>query len=142
MEMALIDQLIEQTPMELPEAMIELQVEAKVDEMRESIKDMELEEAAIQERLDMERQQAYDQTTRAMRAVYLIEEIAKAEELQVPQEDMLGEIQQIAVRNGTEPEEVRKYHQEQNLLHQLGLELLERKVRSFLRESADIQISG
>lgn len=141
-EMALIDQLIEQTPMELPEAMIELQVEAKVDELRDSFKDLDLAEAQITERLEMERQQAYDQTTKAMRAVYLIEEIAKAEEIQVTQEDMLGEIREIAVRNGTEPEEVRKYYQEQNLFQQLGLELLERKVRSFLRESADIKISG
>jgi trigger factor len=141
-EMALLDQILERVPMELPEKMLAMQVDAKVAELEESLKDLDLDDAQKAERLEMERQQASEQTARAMRAVYLMEEIAKVEEIQVTQPDLLDEIQAIAIRNGTEPEEVRKYYQEQGLFQQLGLELLERKVRSFLRESADIKISG
>ncbi len=141
-EMALIDQLIQMHPMDLPEKMVELQTEAKVGEMRETLAKLDLEEAQLQERLDAERDRAWEQTDRAMRAVYILEEIAKAESIEITQEDLVSELQEIATRNGTEVDEVRKYYQEQGLFQQLGLELLERKVRSFLRESADIKVPG
>jgi len=89
--------------------------------------------------LDEERPQTFEQQAQAPRAMYLIEEIAKREELLVSEGDLKAELQSIAERNGSTFEEVGKYYQEQGLLQQLGIELLERKVRSFLRESADIQ---
>jgi len=141
-EMALNDQLIQMHPKDLPEKKVELQTEAKVGEMRETLAKLDLEEAQLQERLDAERDRAWEQTDRAMRAVYILEEIAKAESIEITQEDLVSELQEIATRNGTEVDEVRKYYQEQGLFQQLGLELLERKVRSFLRESADIKVPG
>ena len=141
-EMALIDRLIEENAMELPEEMVAMQAEAKVTELRASLGELEVGEAELEERLAVEREQAMEQTARAMRAVYIMEEIARREEVDVTKEDVMGELQQIAERNGTSIDEVRKYYQEQGLFQQLGLELLERKVRSFLRESADIQSPG
>jgi len=61
------------------------------------------------------------------------------EELKVTQEEMLNELKLIATRNSVTLDEVRKYYQENRMLPQLALELLERKVRRFLRESADIR---
>ena len=93
----------------------------------------------LEARLAEERSQAFEQQARALRAMYLIEEIAKSEELLVTRDDLTDELNSIAERNGSTFEEVGKYYQEQGLLQQLGIELLERKVRRFLRESADIQ---
>ena len=76
---------------------------------------------------------------RSLRAIYVMEAIAGKEELGVTDADVEGELRSIAARNGVEPAEVRKYYQEQGLFQQLGLELLERKVRNFLRETADIR---
>ncbi|MFT5290908.1 MAG: trigger factor [Planctomycetota bacterium] len=139
-EALLLEQLLESTTMDLPMAMVEERADLKVAELKKSLEDEEdLDAEALQGRLDVEREQALVQQARALRAMYLIEEVAKEEELLVSREDMMGEIQSIAQRNGTNAEEVGKYYQEQGLLQQLGIELLERKVRSFLRESADIQ---
>jgi FKBP-type peptidyl-prolyl cis-trans isomerase (trigger factor) len=74
--------------------------------------------------------------------VYLIEEIARVKELRVTQDDIAAELGAIAARNGTQPAEVAEYYREQGLLRQLGLELLERKVRRYLRASAAIRQPG
>ena len=76
---------------------------------------------------------------RALKAIYLMEEIARTKDLLIKEEDLLAEFTAIAARNGVDLGEVRKYYQEEGLLQQLALELLERKVRHFLRESADIK---
>jgi hypothetical protein len=52
------------------------------------------------------------------------------------------ELRSIAQRNRTTFEEVRDYYKEQNLVGQLAMEIVERKVRRFLRESATIRPPG
>ena len=52
---------------------------------------------------------------------------------------MRAELQRIATRNQASPEDVHKFYSEEGRGQQLAIELLERKVRKFLREKADIQ---
>lgn len=138
-ETELLERLLNETTIELPEPMVEDRADMKVAELRKSLEDEDLDEAALEERLSAERAQAYETQARALRAMYLIEEIAMREELLISRDDLTAELHSIAERNGSTFEEVGKYYQEQGLIQQLGIELLERKVRSFLRESADIQ---
>lgn len=140
-ESALLDRLIEEHPMELPEPLVSAQVESRVAELRQGLEGQGLEPAEVEARLAEERKQAFEATSRAMKAVYLMEEIARARDLQVGDQDIEGELRSIAKRNGVELAEVRKYYREQGLVQQLALELLERKVRSFLREKADIRVA-
>jgi FKBP-type peptidyl-prolyl cis-trans isomerase (trigger factor) len=70
--------------------------------------------------------------------MYLIEAIGDKEELRVGQEELGEELRAIAARNRAKPEEVREYYVRNGLLNQLALELLERKVRAFLREHAKL----
>ena len=75
------------------------------------------------------------------KALFLLEDIAQAENLQVQNEDVDQKFQEIAQRNQTSVEEVKKYYQEQNLIQQLAMEILEIKVRTFLRENATITVA-
>lgn len=138
-ENEILDRVLESHPMEIPEALVDDQADAKVAELRSQLEEEGLDPEELEQRLAEERQRAFAASHRAMRAIYLMEEIAKAEGIQVREEDLLDELREIASRNRTEVDEVRKYYREQGLLQQLALELLERKVRSFLRESADIR---
>jgi trigger factor len=72
------------------------------------------------------------------KALFLLEDVAQAEELAVQNEDIARKFQEIAQRNQTSVEEVQKYYQENNLINQLAMEILELKVRAFLRENAKI----
>jgi len=60
------------------------------------------------------------------------------ENLLVSKEDMRAELDTIAARNNAAVEEVAEYYKKQNLFDQMAIEILERKVRRFLRESAQI----
>ncbi len=53
-------------------------------------------------------------------------------------EELDVELGAIAERNDAPIEEVRKYYVENNLNQQMAIEVLERKVRTFLRENAEI----
>ena len=53
-------------------------------------------------------------------------------------EDMRAELEAIAKRNQATVEEVGEYYKKQNLYDQMAIEILERKVLRFLRESAQI----
>jgi trigger factor len=65
--------------------------------------------------------------------------IAEKESLLVTREDMQAEVQAIAQRNNAKVEEVVEYYQKNNLLDPMAIEILERKVRRFLRENAKIE---
>jgi FKBP-type peptidyl-prolyl cis-trans isomerase (trigger factor) len=66
--------------------------------------------------------------------------IAEAEKLLVSQDDMRAEVQTIAARNNAKQEEVVEYYQKNGLFDQMAIELLERKVRRFLRENATVKV--
>lgn len=139
-ETELIERLIDSHPMQLPAQLVEDQVEAHQAELVEKLKEQGLAEEEAQKRAGDERERARAQAEKALKAVYLIEEIARTKELRVTQEDVTGEISAIAERNGTPVAEVAKYYRDEGLLRQLGLELLERKVRRYLRASAAVQL--
>ena len=69
----------------------------------------------------------------------MVEAIGETEELLVNNDDMSQELAVIAQRNQTTVEEVQEYYSKNNLGQQLAIEILEKKVRRFLRESADIK---
>jgi trigger factor len=141
LENALIDKLLESHPMELPMPLVEDQTRARMAELRESLSAQGVVGEEIEERLAAEERRVLAETQRALRALYLMEAIAAKHELQVQQADLLTELRAIAERNGAPLDEVRKYYQEQGLFGQLAMELMERKVRSFLREAADIRLA-
>ncbi len=138
-ESALLDQVIEMHPMQIPDAYLEQQVQAKATETRKGLLEQGLGEEEADAQVDAQLGQMRADTEKALRAVYLMEDIAKAEDLKVTQEEMTAELESIAERNAVPVEEVGKYYQEQGLFSQLALELLERKIRSFLKDSADIR---
>ena len=141
-ENAILDQVLANHPIEIAEPLVEEQARSKVAALREELEGQGLDPEQLEARLQEEYRRAFDAAHRAMRAIYVMEEIAKVESLQVEEEDLRAEMREIASRNEVELDEVRKYYQEQGLTQQLALELLERKVRSFLRESADIKEAG
>jgi trigger factor len=140
-ESALIERLIQAHPMDLPEPLVEDQARAKVAELRAALEGQGVPVAEMEKRLEEEHARSREAASRALRAIYLFEEIAKKKDLLVTAKDIEAELDAIAVRNQVGRDEVRKYYREKGLLQELALELLERKVRSWLRERADIKLA-
>lgn len=138
-EAELFDRVLEAHPFELPESMVSDQVEARRAELRQSLESQpgitpEEIEAGVADGEAEARQTA----EKSVRAFFVLEAIAQKEELLVTDEEMLTEFRRIAERNQASIEEVTKFYRENNQIQQLAIEVLERKVRTFLRERAEI----
>ncbi|HEV8112873.1 MAG TPA: hypothetical protein VGR31_08855, partial [Planctomycetota bacterium] len=94
----------------------------------------------IEEQVEGQREAAQAAARKGCRALFLMQSIAEAEKLLVSQDDMRAEVQTIAARNNAKQEEVVEYYQKNGLFDQMAIELLERKVRRFLRENATVKV--
>jgi len=113
LENAILDKILEAHPMDLPTPLVEEQTQARMAEMRKLLEAQVTDPDELERRLGEEHLRAEASSKRALRAIYLMEEIARAKDLLIKEEDLLAEF----------------------------TELLERKVRHFLRQSADIKLA-
>jgi trigger factor len=137
-EAELLERLVDAHSMELPEGMVESQAQARLDELRQSLAAQGVDEARVEEELSAQAEPARAAALRGAKGFFLIQAIAEKEGLQVTQDELRAELAAIAERNRASFDEVRDYYQEQELFPQLAMEIAERKVRTFLRESARI----
>jgi trigger factor len=135
-EAELLEQVIEAHEIELPPSMVEDQIKGRLETMRRELEGAGTPEAKVEEELSAQEDEVRRQAIRGAKAYFLVEAIAEKENLQVTREELQAELASIAERNQATLEEVSKYYQEQNLFPQLALEVVERKVRRFLLESA------
>jgi trigger factor len=136
-EEELVDLALKANPFELPDRIVDQQVETRIAQHEEhsaaeggdpnNRKPEDLDEARKKLRPDMEK---------GLRRLFLLEAIARKEKLFVTEDDMTNELRGIAERNQSSLDEVARYYQQQNLLPALRLDLLENKVRHFLVESS------
>ena len=138
-ETQLLDDVLAATEVALPDPIVDQQTEARLSQLEQQLTEQGLPEEERQAQLDETRETARQEAEKGLKALLVVEAIGEAEELLVTNEEMQAELQSIAARNQAEFDEVVKFYSEGGRGQQLGIELLERKVRKFLRENADIQ---
>jgi trigger factor len=137
-ESKILDDLLARHAIELPKMMLDEQTRVRLEGAGREMQQQGLPEDQIRATLESQRPQAEEAAARGLRALFLVQAIGEAEKLLVTREDMEAELQAIAARNRAQVEEVRKYYTDNKLFDQMAVELLERKVRRFLRENARI----
>ncbi len=140
-ESVLLDRLIDAHNFELPESMVQEQIHARQEQMRKEMADGGASDAKVAEQIAGQETALREPAIRASRGYFLIEAIAQKESIQVSEEDLLGELRAIAQRNRASLEDVTQYYKKNNLLGQVAMELVERRVRRLVRESADLKAS-
>lgn len=138
-EGALLDRLIQKTDLTLPEPMLEEQTQHRLHALANEMMRQEVPQEAIQQQLEEQKSTAREEAEKGMRALLIVEAVGEKEELLVTNEELEAELENIAARNETSVEEVREYYVKQGLNQQMAIELLERKVRAFLYENAEIK---
>jgi len=139
-EALLIDGLLERHEFELPQMMVDEQTQARLGQLAQQLAQQGVAQDKIEEQVESQREGAQTAARKGCRALFLMQAIAEAEKLLVSQEDMRAEVQTIAARNNAKQEEVVEYYQKNGLFDQMAIELLERKVRRFLRENATVKV--
>jgi trigger factor len=137
-EAAILDALLGTHEFELPEMMVEQQAQARLGQYVQQLQQSGAPADVIQKQVETQRGAALEASRKGVRALFLMQAIAEAEKLLVTQDDMRNEIMSIAQRNQAKPQDVADHFQKNNLFDQLAIELLERKVRKFLRENASV----
>ncbi|QDU67108.1 trigger factor [Engelhardtia mirabilis] len=138
LESELFDRVIENHPMDLPSQMLEAQIQARISSAVQQLVGQGNSEEDAQTAVERDAEATRVAAEKSLRALFLVEAIGETESIEVSRDDMIAELRQIAGRNRAQFDEVLKYYQENQLMQQLAVELLERKVRKHIRESAEI----
>ena len=138
-ESELLDQVLTAVEVELPSSMLEQQTEARLNQLAADMSGKGSSEEEIEAAKEAQREGAHEEAAKGLKALLVVEAIGETEELLVNNDDMAAELSNIAQRNQTTVEEVQEYYTKNNLGQQLAIEILEKKVRRFLRENADIK---
>ncbi|MDA1265958.1 MAG: trigger factor [Planctomycetota bacterium] len=138
-EGALIDRLIAETTLDLPGPMLEEQTQHRLHALAQEMSRQGVPEDAIKQQLEEQEPTAREEADKGMRALLIVEAIGDAEELLVTNAELEAELANIAERNHASLEDVREYYVKQGLTQQMAIEVLERKVRKFLYENAEVK---
>jgi trigger factor len=138
-ETELLNRVIDAHEIELPEGLVEQQVAKRLEQLRSDLGAQGMPQAEVDAEAERQTPELQKGAERSAKALFLIERIAQAEKLQVTEAELRDELKAIAERNRASLDEVAAYYREQQLFGQLSMEVLERKVRRFLRQNADIK---
>lgn len=137
-ELNLLETLISSHDIEIPARLLEDQINNRRATALQQLLQGGVPEAEAEAQIAENESNFETEAVHNTKALFLLEDVAQAEGIQVQNEDVARKFQEIAQRNQTSVEEVQKYYQENNLINQLAMEILEIKVRGFLREHAEI----
>jgi trigger factor len=137
-ENAILDRLLAQHNVDLPDMMLADQARGRLEQLKTQMRQQGVPEEEIEKQAATQEPAAREAAAKGLRALFLMQAIAEKEKLLISREDMERELHAIAQRNQAPVEEVRKYYQEKRLFDAMAIEMLERKVRAFLRENAKI----
>jgi trigger factor len=137
-ETALLETLIEAHNFEVPEKLVENQIIQRKAQLGQEMAQGGLPQDQHEAEIEKLLPEIEAETRKSVRALFLVGAVAEKEELNVEENEMVTELQAIAQRHGAQYEQVVEHYNKNGLFQQLQIELLERKVRAFLRENAKI----
>ena len=138
-ETALLQTLIEAHAFDLPQMRVQEQARSRLMQMEQQLRQQQAPEEVVRQQVEANREASLKAAEHGLRALFLVQAVGEKEQLLVTKEDMEAELRSIAARNNAKLEEVGKWYQENNGFDQLAIEILERKVRKFLREKATVK---
>lgn len=132
----ILDRALTETPIDLPERILDEQMETRLSRLRGHLEAQGAKPEEIAAEMEKERSRSRDDVAKGIRRFFLLEAIAKKEKLFVTEDDLAQELRAIAERNQSSFEEVRQYYDQQGMLPALRVDVLEAKVRGFVFDSA------
>jgi trigger factor len=139
MNEALIQQLLDRHSFEVPEAMVEAQIQEMIQNTRRRLAahGMTLEQTG--QGPEQLRVRYRPTAEKAVRTSLLLEAIALKEGIQVTDDDLQKAFERIARRTGQEVDQVRRFYEDPAAKASLEESLLEEKTLDFLRQGATME---
>ncbi len=137
-EESLLDSLVEATPFDVPEGIVDQQLEYSVERERIRMQIEGVPNLEIEEKLDLSRGKQRDDIVLGMKKAFLLEKVAKQEKIFVTEEMVYATVQAMAQQQGRDPQELLNELAERRQLADLRTELRERITRETLRKKAEV----
>ncbi|MHC4899124.1 MAG: trigger factor [Planctomycetota bacterium] len=134
----IIDTLLNDNPFALPHGLVADQKQHLLKQLEAQMRQGGADDDAVKQELVKHNEEAEKESERRVRVFFLLEAIAKKQKIFVTEGDVDVELRNIAAQNNVTPEQAREHYKDNDLLGDLRLSIMERKVREFLRENAKI----
>ncbi len=139
-EQRILDKLLEATPFDVPTEMIEAKAHEVTEYRRFQLLKAGVESEKIDADLDDYRALSRKELERNFKEDLLLSKIAELENIFVTEEEVDGAIAQIALSRGQMPDAFREDMDSRGLTARLRSELLESRVKEYLRKKAKLEL--
>jgi trigger factor len=132
----LTDALLEKFSVDLPEPIVENEANIQLNQKASTMKPEEVKAISEdEEKLNVLREEAMTEAKKRVKLTFLIDEIAKAENIEVSDDEVMQAIYYEAIRNGEQDiMKVVDYYKENNLLPAVKMSMVEDKLLNQLLE--------
>lgn len=138
MERQLIDDLVKTNVFDIPQALVEKQVESLIEQRKQRLLYQGFKQEDIDKQMEFLKRQAEADAQRQVRSFFIFEKIAESEKIAVNEEQINKRIELLAASYQKTPQEMRKYFEDKDMLHELVWELTEERIKDFLVKCASI----
>jgi trigger factor len=134
----LIDQLLSQVEVSLPESLVDSQLQYLINSKRDQLERQgkSLDSLGSEEEL---REKFRPEAEENVKSQLVLLEVANREDLSVSNQEIEQQIMRMAINNGQDPQELKKYYEENNLMFALRDSLLADKAMETIYEHAQIE---
>ncbi len=124
---------------DVPQSVVDKHLDRLVEEAKARLKRENYTEDDIKSKEPEIRKRLEDEALRGVRSYFLLDEIAKRENIKVSEAELEAAFNDIAVSSGRSAEEVKKYYEENDLVNDLAADIRQGKVFDFIVANAKIK---
>ncbi len=134
-----ISHLVKVMPIDVPQALVDKREQALKDSSVQRLKQQGVNDAQIEEELKKMKDLFKDEALKQVRSFFLIEDIARKENIEVTEGEMSERIEQMARMYNQKKEDMLKYLQKNKMLESIHWDVWEEKIIDFLVDNAVIE---
>jgi len=129
----LVEKLVEAYDFDLPEIIVDKEAEVVLNEKASKMSEEEIKEiTSNEEKLNKLREEAKEEAKKRVKLTYIIEELAKKENVVVDDNQVLQVIYFEAIKAGQDAEKVFEYYKENNLLPAVKMSMIQEQLLATL----------
>ena len=129
----LVDALLEKFEFDVPDSVVDKEAEMTINQKASSLSEDEVKEiTGNSEKLKAFQEEAKVEALQKVKLTFIVDELAKKENIQVSEQEVLQVIYYEAMRSGQDAEKVYEYYKENNLIPAVQMSMVEDRLLSTL----------
>ena len=129
----LVENLIAKFEFDLPDAIVEKEAEMTINQKAQTLKEEEIKELTQNpDKLKEFQEEAKKEAAEKVKLTFIIDELAKKENIDVNDQEVLQVIYFEAIKSGQDAEKIYEYYKENNLLPAIKMSMIEDKLLNTL----------